>query len=149
MITRVYALIYDDKAQRALFNRKDGLLPLKLAAFKGLIGLFGGKIEENETPREGLIRELAEEIPDVSFDLTSAKSISVPLWQNEEAEVFYIPYDLSGDNKSAPSIHKIRVAVCMGGEGEPLLATYNWLEKQPAEAFAPGVYAICRNFLSR
>lgn len=148
MITRVYALIYDDKVGRVLLNRKDGLLPKKLAAFEGLIGLFGGKIEDGETPTSGLVRELAEEIPGISFDLSELKSIDIPLWQNEEAQVFFIPYDLSGDNKSAPSVHEIRIAVCKGGEGEPMLASYDWLDRQPQEAFAPGVYSICRQFLA-
>lgn len=147
MVTRVYALIYDDKTRRLLLNRKDGLLPPNLAAFEGLIGLFGGKIEDGETPMEGLIRELNEEIPGISFDLDSLQFINVSLWQNEEVQIFFVPYDLSGDNKSAPSVHEIRIAVCRGGEGEPMLVTYDWLERQPKEAFAPGVYSICKLFL--
>ncbi len=146
MITRVYALIYDDVSRRLLLNRKDALLPPKLATFEGLIGLFGGKIEEGEGPIEGLVRELNEEIPGISFNLESVKSINVPLSGTDEAEVFFIPYDLSGDNKSAPSVHEIRTAVCRGGEGEPMLASYEWLMLQPFEAFTPGVYAICKDF---
>lgn len=147
MVTRVYALVYDSESRRVLLNRKDGLLPPKLAAFEGLIGLFGGKIEKDETPIEGLIRELSEEIPGISFNLESARSVTIPLGLDEEAEVFFVPYDLSGDNKSAPSVHRIRIAVSQGGEGEPMLATYDWLSRQPPAAFAPGVYAICKDLL--
>ena len=58
---------YGDKYKVLLLNRKM-LMPQKYMKWQGKIGLFGGKIDEGETPNAAITRELVEELGMVLID---------------------------------------------------------------------------------
>ncbi|OGF69621.1 hypothetical protein A3H65_03995 [Candidatus Giovannonibacteria bacterium RIFCSPLOWO2_02_FULL_45_14] len=69
--------LFDENKNLILLQKRDG----NTAMFPNKWGFFGGGLEGNETPKEGLIRELKEEI-----GLTFREDELIPLWDNFFAE---------------------------------------------------------------
>jgi 8-oxo-dGTP diphosphatase len=55
-------LFYDRKERRVLLYRRDKNLGI---AFPNSIDILGGHIEDDETPKEAVVREMAEELDDL------------------------------------------------------------------------------------
>ena len=98
MITRyVCSLILYDKEHKVLMQHRSDDAP-RLA---GYWGMFGGGIEEGETPEQALVRELMEEI---EYKVVSSKLFCVDEFNQEDGKsdtmhivshTFIEPYDIT------------------------------------------------------
>lgn len=124
MNNRVYIVLIDSINKRVGLNMKDCTLPAKHLHHEGMYGLFGGQIENDETPWEAAIRELSEEI---NQDIFSYSSINIKYFNTIGHFTYYsLEVDLSGDktNRSTSCIGKLASA-CMEGDG--LVRTFDFI----------------------
>ena len=124
-----------------VFIRKDGkYLLMKRSANKryapGRIHPFGGKIDQNENPYEGAIREIKEEIG-VDIENLKLEAVILELTDEKELPVNWLIFHFSADYKSGD--------VKSTEEGEAVYLTKN--EIISSNLF-PSVKSIIKNILN-
>lgn len=72
----------------AFVNRKM-FMPARWMAWQGKVGFFGGGLEEGETPEEGALREIREELP--GFHTPSQENL---VKCHEDEKIIVFKYDI-------------------------------------------------------
>ena len=93
--TGVGALFYSQQTKRYLFLLRNG------AKHNGHWGLVGGKVEQNETPIQGLLREISEEIGAVTYN----KIIPLEHFTSDNLNFEYHTYLVSVGNEFVPLLN--------------------------------------------
>lgn len=81
------ALITNKTRSKVLIQQKDHTHPI--VDYRHKFSLFGGSIEPGESPEEGLLRELSEELPGIE-----QFNINPVFWRNFELQGYRQKYDL-------------------------------------------------------
>jgi len=95
-LTGAGALVYCRNTKRYLFLLRNG------DRHDGSWGLVGGKVEDNETPVEGLYREIEEEI---SLSLRSQKIIPIEKFTSESKKFVYHTYVITVESEFIPVLN--------------------------------------------
>lgn len=113
---RAFIVLVDPRTGKVGINIKDSVLPEKVMCFEGLTNLFGGKVEEGETPEAAIRRELPEEIPGfVNNESIDAMKLVVTA---KDYVVFAAETDLSGHRRTRDTDRIGQLAkVCREGDG--------------------------------
>lgn len=113
---RVFAILIDRGANRVGLNIKNVTLPERVRQYEGKIALFGGKVEDGESLREALARELAEEVP--GFLTHDAVGNAREILADRGVAVFAVDTDLSGTrhNRKTSRIGQL-ARCCQEGDG--------------------------------
>jgi len=136
---RAFIVLVDPRAGKVGINIKDSALPDKVMRFEGLINLFGGKVDEGETPEATVRRELTEEIPGfVNQGSIDAMKLAVV---EDDYVVFAAETDLSGHRHTRDTDRIGQLAkVCREGDG--CVRTIGFIKRSPDEFFvAPEIKA--------
>ncbi len=91
----VGALFYSQQTKRYLFLLRNG------TKHNGHWGLVGGKLELNETPVQGLLREISEEIGAVTYN----KIIPLEHFTSDNQNFEYHTYIISVSNEFVPMLN--------------------------------------------
>lgn len=146
---RVYAVLVSFDSNTVGVNLKDSTLPSKLAAYEGLIGLFGGAIEPGETSKDALVREIREEIPGFlpelesgNFDNVTDLGVRYDELMKDHYHLYAVLTDLSGHRKTRAT-DRIGQLSRVFLEGDAVVRTSNYIRSCPPNMFVSPTIKQC------